>query len=189
MKGILSTLVTSSFLASAVIAGTAINANAALVKGAVNCSISNLGGATACEGAFEGNDANQDLSGLFGVSTWTQWAKVDNDHGTNGGLTVAGGGQDGTWSIAGLTSPFMIVLKGGPSFSAYSMDGNTTSGSWNTSGLFKGNDKPGPGLSHFTVYVGPASPPTPVPEPLTILGSALALGFGGLFKKKYGQGN
>lgn len=27
----------------------------------------------------------------------------------------------------------------------------------------------------------------PVPEPLTILGTGLALGFGGLFKKKYGQ--
>ena len=27
----------------------------------------------------------------------------------------------------------------------------------------------------------------PVPEPLTIFGSGLALGFGGLFKKKYGQ--
>ncbi len=99
-------------------------------------------------------------------------------------MTVTGGGTSGGWTLTGVdTSNLMVVLKGGNSFSAYELNG-ATSGDWNTLGLEKGNGEPGPGLSHFTVYEA-----EPVPEPLTILGSATALGIGGLLKREQSKKN
>lgn len=171
-------------MAAGLLSLSAIGANA-LTLGPVACNISNVSGSSNCQGAFNGNDANQDLSNLFGISKWNQFAKVDNDSGSKGGLTVTGGGTSGGWTISGITSDkYMIILKGGPSFSSYLLNSTTTSGTWNTAGLFKGNGDPGPGLSHFTVYVPDAQA---VPEPLTILGSAVALGFGGYLKKEYAK--
>ena len=46
----------------------------------------------------------------------------------------------------------------------------------------------GTGMATFDYTVnGPDIITDNVPEPLTILGSGLALGFGGLFKRKYDQ--
>ncbi|MEQ9235061.1 PEP-CTERM sorting domain-containing protein [Coleofasciculus sp. E2-BRE-01] len=168
-------------------------AQAALTSLTNSCSTSDLNGSVACEGTFAGNDANQDLGGLFGVDAWSQLFKVDDDSGTNGGLNVTGGGTSGGWSLTGIdfnTSNIMVVLKGGNSFSSYLLDG-ATSGSWNTNGVVKGNGQPGPGLSHFTVYEAPkpVTDPEAVPEPLTILGSATALGIGGLLKRQQSKKN
>jgi len=103
-------------------------------------------------------------------------------------LAAAGGGKSGGWSLTGVdTSNLMIVLKGGLSFSAYELNG-ATSGNWNTLGIEKGNGNPEPGLSHFTVYQAPQDA-EPVPEPLTILGSATALGIGGLLKRQQSKKN
>ncbi|MGB3514359.1 MAG: PEP-CTERM sorting domain-containing protein [Microcoleaceae cyanobacterium] len=179
MKNLTAKIIGASVLTAGLLSVSATDAAAA-----VNCSTNDVTGSASCEGAFSGNDSNSDLGGLFNVDEWVEWAKVDNDSGTDGGLTVGGGGQSGTWSVSGIDSPFMIALKGGPSYSAYYMDGNTTSGDWNTDGLFKGNGKPGPGLSHFSVYIAKGDNNAEVPEPLTILGSGLALGFGAMFKKK-----
>ncbi|MEQ9357019.1 PEP-CTERM sorting domain-containing protein [Coleofasciculus chthonoplastes] len=190
-----------SYLVPSVIAATGIAvassafspAQAALTSLSNSCSNSDLSGSVACEGTFDGNDANQDLGGLFGVDAWSQLFKVDNDSGTNGGLNVTGGGTSGGWSLTGIdfnTSNIMVVLKGGNSFSSYLLDG-VTSGSWNTDGVVKGNGRPGPGLSHFTVYQAPkpVQDPQDVPEPLTILGSATALGIGGLLKRQQSKKN
>ncbi|MEQ8752842.1 MAG: PEP-CTERM sorting domain-containing protein [Coleofasciculus sp. G1-WW12-02] len=191
----LSSLVPSVLAAAGVaVASSAFSpAQAALTSLSNSCSTSNLSGSVACEGTFAGNDANQDLGGLFGVDAWSQLFKVDSDSGTNGGLNVTGGGTSGGWSLTNIdfnTSNIMVVLKGGNSFSSYLLDG-VTSGSWNTNGVVKGNGRPGPDLSHFTVYQAPkpVTDPEAVPEPLTILGSATALGIGGLLKRQQSKKN
>ncbi|AFZ54828.1 PEP motif putative anchor domain protein [Cyanobacterium aponinum PCC 10605] len=164
-----------------------VNALTLAIANTTMCSLSDLDVSIACEGAFAGNNENQDLSGLFNVSNWTQYAKVDGDSGTSNGLTVNGGGTSSTWSLTGIdfnSFDIMAILKGGPTFSAYLLD--SAGLNWNTDGILKGNYKPGPGLSHFTIYTS-AKTPQPVPEPLTILGTGLALGLGGLFKSKQKQ--
>jgi len=177
----------------AVVSSAFSPAQAALTSLSNSCSTSDLSGSVACEGTFDGNDANQDLGGLFGVDAWSQLFKVDNDSGVDDGLTVTGGGTSGGWSLTGVdfnTSNIMVVLKGGPSFSSYLLDG-ATSGTWNTDGVVNGGGQSGPGLSHFTVYQAPkpVTDPEAVPEPLTILGSATALGIGGLLKRQQSKKN
>ena len=194
-----SSLVPSVLAAAGVaVASSAFSpAQAALtLTGNVSCSNSNLTGSVACQGAYEGNDSNQDLGGLFDVDAWSELYKVDleEDNGTDGGLEVTGGGTSGGWSLTGIdfsTTDIMVALKGGPSFSAYKLDGVTTSGSWNTDGIENGGGNPNPGLSHFTVYQAPkpVTDPEAVPEPLTILGSATALGIGGLLKRQQSKKN
>ena len=187
-----SSLVPSVLAAAGVaIASSAFSpAQAALVSTSHQCDVSEVSGSVACEGAFEGNDSNQELDGLFDVNGWSELFKEDLDEGndTVGGLEVTGGGTSGGWSLTGInfnTSNIMVVLKGADSFSSYLLD-DATSGSWNTDGLVKPNGRPGPGLSHFTVYQAPkpVQDPEAVPEPLTILGSATALGIGGLLKRQ-----
>ncbi|BAQ62636.1 hypothetical protein GM3708_3042 [Geminocystis sp. NIES-3708] len=162
----------------------------------VLCSTANLTTSILCEGPFSGNDSNSNLDGIFGLNNWTEFAKVDDDNGTDKGLTVTGGGTSGGWSLdlggdgSHKYSGVMAVLKGGPSYSAYLLgldvldNFNFLNGTWNTDGIYKGNGDPNPGLSHFTIYTTGKMPIRDVPEPLTILGTGLALGFGGLFKKQ-----
>jgi hypothetical protein len=52
---------------------------------------------------------------------------------------------------------------------------SATSGSWSTGDL--GNK----GISNFRVYTTSSQP---VPEPLTILGTGAALGFGAMFRRR-----
>lgn len=190
-----SSLVPSVLAAAGVaIASSAFSpAQAALTSLSHPCDVSDVSGSVACEGAFSGNDSNQDLGGIFGVDAWSELFKVDSDSGVDDGLTVTGGGTSGGWSLTGInfnTSNIMVVLKGADSFSSYLLD-DATSGSWNTDGLVKPNGRPGPGLSHFTVYQAPkpVQDPEAVPEPLTILGSATALGIGGLLKRQQSKKN
>lgn len=162
-----------------------------------SCSTSDVFGASACSGAYDGNDSNQNLGTLFDLSGWTQVSKVDGS-GTNGGLTINGSGTSGTWSFSGFETgySYMAVTKGGTDFSTYllgadSIQNGVTNQSWTTAGL-KNNGGNQPALSHFTVYkalggaqaFAPGASSEEVPEPLTILGSGLALGFGAMFKKK-----
>lgn len=144
-----------------------------------SCSTSSLTTSTACKGVFDGNDANQNLDGLFGTNGWTQIEKVDGDSGnsnTNGLnlMVTTNGGTSGNWKVDSFqgNDPVMFVLKGGPSFSAFLMDLSETMGKWNTESLLKGNGKPGPGLSHFTVYSAGVTP-VPVPAAVWLMGSGL----------------
>lgn len=187
MKNLTAKLIGASVVTASLLSVSA-NAASALTLQGNKCSTSNLTGSAACEGTFVGNDANQDLNGLFGKTGWSELFKVDNSSGTTGGLTVtaASGEKTGTWSLSGAETSqydYMAVIKGGNSFSAYFL--NAFSGNWNTQGVVKGNGNPGPGLSHFTIYSIQKDNTAEVPEPLTILGSGLALGFGTMFKKKY----
>jgi hypothetical protein len=135
----------------------------------VACSPSNLTGSTTCLGALDGNDSNSDLSGSFGVDSWTELFKVDSRSGTAGGLTVTGDGQSGQYTITGLdpNMTYMVALKGGPTYSLYYLgSGQSFSGTWNTNGLAKGNGAPGPDLSHFTVYQAAGGTADPVADPV-----------------------
>ncbi|WP_204141902.1 PEP-CTERM sorting domain-containing protein [Halomicronema sp. CCY15110] len=186
MKKQLSLLAASSLLAAGALAVSAIDASALDLTGNVTCSTSNLVGSSACEGAFEGNNSNQDLDGLFGIADWgNELFKLENGATSNGPLTVTpAGGTSGNWSITqsyldGIDD-LMFVIKGGPTFSAYLWDGLTTSGTWNTDGIEKGNGTAGPGLSHFSIYSVPRTTEPPVetvPEPAAMAG-LLAVGAG-----------
>ncbi|MEQ8996600.1 MAG: PEP-CTERM sorting domain-containing protein [Coleofasciculus sp. B1-GNL1-01] len=191
--------------AGVVVASSAFSPAQAALTSLGTCSTSNLQGAELCEGAFKDNDSSSLVNDnkLFGIDTWSQLFKVDSSSGVDGGLNVTADTYDeeeeekeaisGTWSLADVdfnTSNIMVVLKGGPSFSAYKLNG-ATSGRWNTDGVVNGGDNPGPGLSHVTVYQAPKDIQNaePVPEPLTILGSATALGIGGLLKRQQSKKN
>lgn len=181
MKKQLSLLMSSSLLAVGAVTALALDA-AALTPGVISCSTSNLAGSSACEGAFTGNNSNQDLDGLFGVADWGEelFKIEEGDPTSNGPLTVETvGDTSGTWSIdesfLDMTETLMFVLKGGPSFSAYLWNGVDTSGTWNTDGVQTGgrNPKAGPDLSHFSIYRVPRKEepePNPIPEPAAMVG-------------------
>ena len=200
------TVFKSGALLVSAIALTSLISSPARANNSVACSTNNLSGANDCLGSFSGNDANSDLSGSFGINDWQEFSKIDldeDDSYSNSNLTVGLGEGDedeedededeneaiqGSWQLNGLNanSDYMVALKGGPSYSLYYLGrGETTAGgSWNTEGLAKGNGKPSPGLSHFTVYKGNSQA---VPEPTTILGVMLAGGIGAWCKNKCNQ--
>jgi len=169
-------------LAGATVIGTSFVGSA---EAQVTCDVSNFTESIACEGAFSGNPS-PDIPGntYFGTSDWTEILKVDSDSGTDGGLTVTGGGTSGGYSLTGLAADhqYMVSLKGGPSFSVYLLEAGITSisGLWNTDGLFKGNGTSGPGLSNVVVWktrVDDTPPPESVPEPAAMAG-LMAVGAG-----------
>lgn len=166
-------------LAAAAVLATAASGAAASTMGLTDlntCNVSQLTVSTECDGAFDGNDSNSNLDGLFGETGWTELAKVDVGT-TDGILTISNlGGTSGTWSVTGWggLTKVMAVLKGGPDFAAYLLDLSSTSGTWNTLGLLKGNGEPGPGLSHFALYSVTAAVPLPA------AGWLMLAGLGGL---------
>lgn len=165
-----------------------------LVPNNPGCDIANLTTSTKCSGIYQGNDSNQDVTDLFSDLfsppnfDWVEVAKVDGNSGSNNGLTIGGSSTSGTWSYTPNPNAqaLMFVLKGGPTFTAYLMTSNSTSGNWNTNDLLNGNGGSDPGLSHFAVYQSDAPEPyqSDAPEPLTLLGAASAIGFGVVFKKR-----
>jgi len=104
--------------------------------------------ASACEGAYSGNDSPPDLDGVFGITGWTELVKLDAPSGlataNDVTLSVSRTGRDegsGSWSVRGWAGndTVMAVLKGGPSFAAYMLDTLAgTSGTWSTDGLRTG---------------------------------------------------
>lgn len=165
-------------------------ANADLVNTGTPCSTSSVSGSTACAGIYEGNDSNQDLDGLFGVSDWTEILKLDSNGGTetsNGITLIVDSSSNKTWSVdtyAG-NDPVMFVLKGGDSFSAFLMDISVLSGTWDNQSMLKGNDQPGPDLSHWAIYSG-GTTVVPLPAAAWLFGSAL-LGMAGIGYRRTGK--
>lgn len=161
------------------------------------CSVANLTTSSQCSGIYSGNDSNQDVTGLFSPPNygWTEVAKAEGPENgspwTNNGLTVMFNNAQrtsGTWSYTNPSqslNPFMFILKGGPTFSAYLIPSGVTSGTWNTQDLLTGGNNPqrGPGLSHFSVY----KDPTPVPiesDALPVLGATIFFGSGMWLKQR-----
>jgi PEP-CTERM motif len=141
-------------------------------EAAVSCSdsVATTGNAgyLDCRGPIGGNvngNAGEAtfLSGVWG-GNWTWQGKSDdasfgpfssdNDGNTSGTLTFDS-------AIKGL---FVLAIKGGPDYSFYQFDGGSagiSSLDFDTLGVYKGNGRPGPGLSHFGLY----TTTTAVPEP------------------------
>ena len=147
------------------------------------CKTESMGGSSACNGVFAGNDSNQNLDGIFGLTGWNELLKVDASSGEESGsgitLTVTSNIDEsaGTWAVnsfAGFEN-VMFVLKGGNTFSAFLMNTSILSGNWNNESIFNqsGNN---PGLSHFTVYASG----TPAVIPLPAAGLLLISALGGL---------
>ena len=106
---------------------------------------------------------------MFGINTWTEYAKVDRPATTAGILTLAynAGNLTGTWSVtswAGIGDA-MLVVKGGRGFSGYKIDTSKgLFGSWSTASLTnRGGNQPA--ISHMTLYATLADNPAPIPIP------------------------
>ncbi|WP_172982783.1 hypothetical protein [Roseovarius bejariae] len=118
--------------------------------------------------------------GIFGLTGWIFYDKVDEDETTdNIGLTVEGlNDSDGTWNMKpGSLDSFedvMIVLKAGNNFISYLYEDVSLAedGHWETSGL---NNKD---LSHLSVYGRYGIIPLPAGLPLLLS----ALGLGGILR-------
>jgi hypothetical protein len=162
-----------------------------LLSSGYSCTLGTVTGTVACEGAFEGNNSNQDIdagseSPLFDITWGEEILKAESETGWNDGALsiINGGATSGEWSLtqefADAYESLMFVIKGGTSYSAYLWDGKSTSGTWNTIGIIN-NANQNPGISHFSVYgvacTSNCGPDTDIPEPgLAIALGAMALG-------------
>jgi hypothetical protein len=160
-----------------------------------------------CYGALNGIDGENPINGIQGIPSvgpnegdfipggawnyqnWTFLAKEEGGIPLGEGNLVIDslGSQTGTWSYNNFDvgKQYALVLKAANLWSVYGFTATATSGggNWSSSsaGLVNGGGTVF-GLSHFSIYEGIAS--TPVPEPLTLLGSGIALGFGAFMKRK-----
>lgn len=196
MNKTLSTLIGASALATGLLTFAPSQAQAAAcqVGGITSTSGFSLIGSPVCYGQTSGNDNDAALNGYWGSSNWEQIGKLNTPGSSSGTGTIVINpipGKLGTWSydnfIAGMR--YALVVKGGPNFSTYGFVANATTGNgnWNNAlaGLVVGNKNNTPNLSHFSIYQDNNS--TPVPEPITLIGSGIALGFGAFLKRKTKQ--
>lgn len=189
MQKIASTLIGAS-VAVAAVAALAPGANALTLNGH-SCTKGTVTGTVSCEGAFNGNNSNQDLDGLFGFDWGDEVLKAEGDNGFMDGdldIDFTSGETSGTWDLSGfdlgLYDQLMFVVKGGTTFSAYLWDGVATSGTWNTLGIVNGGGKT-PGLSHFSVYGIQGDGDTEdVPEPFATVGLLAIVGGAAMLRRR-----
>jgi len=178
------------------LAAAAVLVMAAGGASAATCNISDVSNSTACQGqiagnhkdSYAGNNVNvNDVdgitvdgldSGMFGINTWTEYAKVNRPTTAAGILTLTYdlGNLTGSWSVtswAGIGDA-MLVVKGGRGFSGYKIDTSKgLFGTWSTASLTNGGGNR-PAISHMTLYA------TPAPIPLPAAGFLLLGALGGL---------
>lgn len=195
-------LLSAALLAFGAISLSAASASAGTLTsvscGSGSVTADNFGSATACEGALSGNDTgagnpllislNNGLFGSFvGDATWELLGKSDD---ANSIFTADNDKTSGTWSIlTAITSPFVISLKAGNSYSAYFFDGKTpiTSGTFNTLGISVNGKGNAQALSHASLFVVKTETPvkeTPEPATVAALGMFAIGGLGALRQKK-----
>lgn len=209
------TLMGASGLAIGLLTTSAGSASAAFIQG--TCAVSNVttalsfggsGNATSCIN-HTGNNNNYSvgfgpagyenyINTDFGLSTPGTWAFLGADNESLDPVTGSLGVQTGTWALSQeIFKPFVVTVKAANFFAAYLFNDPALAnfddffGTYSVAGATTktGPGQGGPaGLSHISVYSFTSTiTPEPVPEPLTILGTGLALGFGGLFKKQQGK--
>ena len=189
MQKIASALIGASVAVAAVTA-FAPSTNALTLNGH-SCTNGTVTGTISCEGAFDGNNSNQNLNGLFGFDWGSEVLKAEEDNGFMDGdldIDFTTGETSGTWDLSGfdfgLYDQLMFVVKGGTTFSAYLWDGVSTSGTWNTLGIVNKSGNT-PGLSHFSVYgvVGDGDTED-VPEPLATVGLLAIVGGAAVLRRR-----
>jgi hypothetical protein len=136
-------------------------------------------GATSCNGAWSGNDKNQQAGVLAALSAFApiSWTNVGASDDTNFGPFTSGpSGTTGTLTFDMLiTGPFALAIKAGDAFSLYyflNAGPGVTSVNFTTVGTSLNAAGAPNGLSHASLYRGPASV---VPEPSTyaLMGTGL----------------
>jgi hypothetical protein len=148
------------------------------LEGSPACSVTDMAGATACAGAFDGNNVNvglrplvlDELADLSGLGGWHMVATYWTERAPTGTLNL----------LAPIDGAFAIALKSSTNFSLYYFNGvgpaigslaySTIGTSVNRRGLPQD-------LSHATLYLTNA---VPVPEPETyamLLAGLAGIGF------------
>lgn len=205
MKNTFSTLIVSTVATLAASSFSSANALTLTTPPCTNSTIAVSGGTGSylgCSGAWEGNDSNQTADVLAQLVTdnpttvlanWSYNSADKSDSSGNGVFTSNPTFTSGTLTFdTAQTGLFAIAIKASNQFSLFSFNGTgfgISSIDFTTNGVSVNNQGRPQNLSHASFYRGPDSfqPAPGVPEPLTILGTGLALGFGGFFKKKYDQ--
>ncbi|MGM3304398.1 PEP-CTERM sorting domain-containing protein [Anabaena sp. WFMT] len=150
--------------------------------------------ATACEGAFEGNDTGNGgtllsklNNNLFSseIGTGVKWTLAGKSDDSASDAFTAGSSAIGDLTLAGnLTSflgkTFVVSLKASTSYSAYlfeNFQGTTLEAAYNTIGVSQNGGGTAQGLSHASLFLSnikPQEPPvTEVPEPASLVGLGL----------------
>lgn len=137
------------------------------LEGSPVCALSNMTGADACAGAFDGNNLSRDLRPLVldeledmsGLDGWRMVATRWSERAATGTLNL----------LNPIDGAFAIALKAGSNFSLYYFDGvgpAISSLSYSTAGTAVNRHGVAQRLSHATLYTTTRLPPvTPVPEP------------------------
>ncbi len=156
---------------------------------AASCDIADVGGSQSCIGVITNPKVDSeswfntyDGSGAFGIDQWVFAEKIQNSDdpaippvretetyvGLNITPDVDGEQYFGSWSLSGdIFDHYLkvaLVLKAGPEFSTYLLDGSSTSGAWDIRNWASS------GLSHASVYVVQA---VPIPAAMWLFVSGL----------------
>ena len=126
------------------------------------CSITNMPGATACSGAWDGNNLTRalrpmvldELADLSGLGGWSMVATYWTERGPSGTLNL----------LAPIDGAFAIALKAGSNFSLYYFNGvgpAFTSLDYSTLGTSVNVKGKAQDLSHATLYTTAATVPEP----------------------------
>lgn len=155
---------------------------------AASCNVSDVSSTTACIGPVTSPKVDSEswfntygATGAFDIDHWVFAEKIQNGDGTgipiretmiDVGLNVTpdvdGEQVFGNWSLDGdIFDQYLsvaLVLKSGPKFSTYLLDGTSTLGTWDIQGWSSN------GLSHISVYVVQA---VPIPAAIWLFVSGL----------------
>lgn len=152
------------------------------LEGSPVCSLTQMAGADACAGAFDGNNLRHDLRPLVldeledisGLDGWKMVATLWTERAATGTLNL----------LRPIDGAFAIALKAGSNFSLYYFDGlgpAISSLSYSTAGTSLNSHGTAQRLSHATLYTTTALPPvSPVPEPTSyglLLAGLAGIGF------------